>query len=147
MGKVFWERCIYGVVIRDANGMFMAAASRCLSWCKSPELAEAMAVRRGVQVGLQLGLNAVMVESDSKAVIDMINGHTVVSQSVNSTIHDVKVLSNDFQSCMFLFARRSSNSVAHTLASKGLGGLDCSLWTESPHVWLLDSLSRDGDSS
>ncbi|KAE9450880.1 hypothetical protein C3L33_17216, partial [Rhododendron williamsianum] len=80
----------YGVVIRGANGMFMAAASGCLSWCRSPEIAEAMAVRHGVQLGLQLGLNAVMVESDSKAVIDMINGHAVVSQSVNSIIHNVK---------------------------------------------------------
>ncbi|KAI8549452.1 hypothetical protein RHMOL_Rhmol06G0025700 [Rhododendron molle] len=80
----------YGVVIRDANGMFIVAAAGCLSWRGSSEIAQAMAVRHGEQMGLQLGLNAVMVESGSQLVIKMINGNNVVSQSVNSIIHDVK---------------------------------------------------------
>ncbi|KAF7142060.1 hypothetical protein RHSIM_Rhsim06G0197200 [Rhododendron simsii] len=106
----------------------MAATSRCLSWCRSPEIAEAMAVHCGVQMGLQLGLNAVMVESDSKAVINMINRHTVVNQSVNSIIHDIKVGSGVPKQEHVLLAFTESG---HSLATERR--VRAARWTTSFH--------------
>ncbi|KAI8534829.1 hypothetical protein RHMOL_Rhmol10G0127200 [Rhododendron molle] len=79
-----------------------------------------------------MGLRNVLIEGDSQVVINMINGLVVVNQEVKIIIDDIK---------------RSSNLVAHLLASKGLIGLGYSRWTESPPVWLFDPLSRDEVSS
>ncbi|KAI8546617.1 hypothetical protein RHMOL_Rhmol07G0133000 [Rhododendron molle] len=82
----------YGVVIQDCDGRFVAPESGGIKWCASPSLAEAMAIREGVQLGLQQGLEAVIVESDSQALVNMLNGQTTISQDVQVILADVKVL-------------------------------------------------------
>lgn len=47
-------------------------------------------------------------------------------------IDDIQTLSRSFASCIFSYSRRSSNSIAQLLASKGLFGAGYSLWTEFP---------------
>ncbi|XP_058195036.1 uncharacterized protein LOC131311559 [Rhododendron vialii] len=101
----------------------------------------------GVELGQNLGLRNVLIEGDSQAVINMINGLAVVNQEVKIIIDGIKVLSRYFASCIFSYRHRSSNSVVHLLASKGLIGLGYSRWTESPPIWLLDPMSRDEVSS
>ncbi|KAI8534830.1 hypothetical protein RHMOL_Rhmol10G0127200 [Rhododendron molle] len=94
-----------------------------------------------------MGLRNVLIEGDSQVVINMINGLVVVNQEVKIIIDDIKVLSRCLAHCIFSYSHRSSNLVAHLLASKGLIGLGYSRWTESPPVWLFDPLSRDEVSS
>ncbi|KAI8566601.1 hypothetical protein RHMOL_Rhmol02G0053400 [Rhododendron molle] len=67
----------------------------------------------------------------------MINRLVMVNQEVKIIIEDIKVLSRSFASCIFSYSHRSSNSVAHLLASKGLIGLGYSRWTESPPFGFL----------
>lgn len=113
-------------------GQFWAAANGNLEWCTGPLVAEALAFRREVQLGQYLGLREVFVEGDSQAVVNMINGTVTVNQEVKIIVNDIQTLSRCFASCIFSYSCRSSNSVAHLLASKGLFGVGYSLWTEFP---------------
>lgn len=105
MGKLSW------CMIRDSRGSFVGAIMGKLSWCASPAVIEAMAIRSGILLGSQLGLTSVVVESDAKAVINMINGQIVTSQELGVLIHDVQALGRSFQVCSFSFACRSCNMV------------------------------------
>ncbi|XP_058216716.1 uncharacterized protein LOC131327582 [Rhododendron vialii] len=134
----------YGIVVRDYRGLFVAASMGFSQWCASSLVAEALAIRQGVHLGFQLGLGSIFVESDAQLLVKMLNGQITTNQEVEMIIHDIQALSKNFQCCSFSFVRRTGNSVAHVLASKGLSGSGYSLWTESPPLWLLGPLSRDG---
>ncbi|KAI8550062.1 hypothetical protein RHMOL_Rhmol06G0075100 [Rhododendron molle] len=74
------------------------------------------------------------MESDSQAVINMLNGLPGVQP--RSEDSDVKILGRCFQSCIFCpFFHRSSNAVAHTLGGKCIVRTRDSLWTKSLPLW------------
>ncbi|XP_058222863.1 uncharacterized protein LOC131332577 [Rhododendron vialii] len=134
----------YGIVVRDYRGLFVVASVGFSKWCASSLVVEALAIRQSVHLGFQLGLGSIFVESDAQLLVKMLNGQVTTNQEVEIIIHDIQALSKNFQCYGFSFVRRTGNSVAYVLASKGLSGSGYSLWTESPPLWLLGPLSRDG---
>ncbi|KAK3205554.1 hypothetical protein Dsin_019600 [Dipteronia sinensis] len=62
-----------GLVIRDHQGFVMASSSQRLEVCFSPQIAEAMAIKRGIQFAFDTGLVLVVVESDALSVVKMVN--------------------------------------------------------------------------
>lgn len=117
----------YGIIVMGDTGCFVAAAMGVSLGCSSPTVAEAMALRRGMQLGLHLGLTSVVMESDSQSIINILNGQIEVSQDVRVVLNDVRALGRNFHSCILSFSRHSTNNVAHILACKGLVGEGCSL--------------------
>lgn len=84
------------MIIRNVGGDFVAASSGHLHWHTSLTLVEALAIRMGILLGLELGLlHSVILESDSQMVINMLNGLVVVSQEV-VFVHDIKSLASGF---------------------------------------------------
>lgn len=51
-------------------------------------------------------------------------------------LNDVRAFGRGFASCIFPLSGRSTNNVTHVLASRGLVGKRCSLWTKSLPVWI-----------
>ncbi|XBI48054.1 hypothetical protein VPH35_111878 [Triticum aestivum] len=65
----------YGVVIRDSSGKFIAAGNGKIEWCGDALMAEAMALRFGLNLATTVGCNRIEVNSDNVEVIEaMKNG-------------------------------------------------------------------------
>ncbi|XP_058221937.1 uncharacterized protein LOC131331973 [Rhododendron vialii] len=127
----------YGIIVRGDTGCFVAAAMGVSLGCSSPAVAESMALRRGMQLGLHLGLTSVVMESDSQSIISILNDQIEVSQDVCVVLNDVRALEKNFHNCIFSFSKLSANNVAHVLACKGLVGEGYSFWTESLREFLI----------
>ena len=90
---------------------------------------EAIAIYSGAQLGSELSLLSIIVESDNKALVDMLNGSITLSLEVEVILRDIKCLQCGFQCCDVVYGKRSSNGAAHTAPRKGVLGLGYSLWT------------------
>ncbi|KAK3221714.1 hypothetical protein Dsin_008739 [Dipteronia sinensis] len=66
-----------GVIIRDCNGYVMASLCHYFEPCCQPQIAEAMAILRGLRFALETGLVPTSLESDALAVVNMIGSKSV----------------------------------------------------------------------
>ncbi|KAE8809873.1 hypothetical protein D1007_13465 [Hordeum vulgare] len=89
-----------GVVIRDHNDKFIAVANEKIEICYDAFIAEAIAVRFGLNLGRRVGCSRIEVNSDNVKVISTLNeGY---SSSVAGTIFDDSYfLSLDFNHIVF----------------------------------------------
>ncbi|KAL5807551.1 hypothetical protein ACOSQ3_030439 [Xanthoceras sorbifolium] len=63
-----------GAIIRNDQGLVMAASTRKIRAGISVDSAEALAVLSGIQLAHEAGIYPIVVESDSKGVVDLLNG-------------------------------------------------------------------------
>jgi ribonuclease HI len=62
-----------GAVLRDIDGHFIAASCYLIPHVSTPMLAEAIALREGLELATRLNLSRVQAESDSSDVINACN--------------------------------------------------------------------------
>uniref|UniRef100_A0A8I6Y3E3 Reverse transcriptase domain-containing protein n=1 Tax=Hordeum vulgare subsp. vulgare TaxID=112509 RepID=A0A8I6Y3E3_HORVV len=105
-----------GVVLRDHSGSFIMSVSEGMSVFPTPELAEAMAVRRGLLAAHSRGAHRIILASDCLSFIQHITSPGMDLSTLGAVIADIRSMASDFQSCMFQFHRRCYNVVAHKLA-------------------------------
>ncbi|XP_050125671.1 uncharacterized protein LOC126602882 [Malus sylvestris] len=133
-----------GVVIRDASGQFVAAERFALS-TPSVAAAEATALLRGCELGSSLGLQLVIVESDSRESIDWLSGDVDVgSWEAYPVLTRVKMVSDAFQFCRWSWVPRSANGAADFLASRGFPEMGSRVWVDRPPSSLVFVLNKDG---
>ncbi|CAN6706248.1 unnamed protein product [Malus baccata var. baccata] len=107
-----------GVVIRDANGQFMAAERYAFS-SPSVAAAEATALLRGCELGSSLGFQSVILESDSRESIDWLSRAVDVgSWEAYPVLTRVKFVSEAFQFCRWSWVPRTANGAVDFLASR-----------------------------
>ncbi|CAN6724577.1 unnamed protein product [Malus baccata var. baccata] len=133
-----------GVIIRAAEGKFVAAARYPLS-APSTAVAEALALLRGCELGAAMGLQAMIVESDSLEAVKCLS----VSLEMGSwdtfpVLARVKQLGEAFQFCRWSWVPRSANGAAHELASVGFPEMCEYVWVERPPSSLVFVLNNDG---
>jgi ribonuclease HI len=105
-----------GVVIRNHMGECLTACSELLAEVTSPELAEALAVRRALSLADEEGFRKLQVVSDCLSVVQRINSSMVDRSHVGVVVRDIKDLANSFSSILFNHVHRESNGAAHILA-------------------------------
>nr|XP_017184705.1 uncharacterized protein LOC108172102 [Malus domestica] len=106
-----------GVVIRDVEGQFVAAARYAI---QTPNVvsAEAMAILRGCELAIALGHQWVIVESDSKELISSLSSSLDNGRwEAFPTLANVLRLQESFQGCRWSWVPRSANLAADRLAS------------------------------
>ncbi|KAM2552223.1 hypothetical protein TB2_016639 [Malus domestica] len=133
-----------GVVIRDANGQFMAAERYAFS---SPSVvaAEATALLRGCELGSSLGFQLVILESDSRESIDWLSGAVDVgSWEAYPVLTRVELVSEAFQFCRWSWVPRTANGSADFLASRGFPEMGSRVWVDRPPSSLVFVLNKDG---
>ncbi|KAK2659903.1 hypothetical protein Ddye_006436 [Dipteronia dyeriana] len=113
-----------GLVIRDCNGHNFGV-------CYRPEIAEAMAILRGLQLALKTGLVSASLESDALTVVNMIGTNTVPGSDVGVIIYDILGVLGDSCFSSITFVPRLANKVAHSLAKP-------TLVYKGEFVWLRD---------
>ena len=133
-----------GVVIRNAEGLVMAASSQRLVASFPPHIAEASAIRVGIQLAIDTGLNPITVESDAAVVVNWINGELDLLSEVGTIITDIKYLLHQIQCVAVTFVPRLANMVAHCLAKFALSCDEDRFWLEDDppcvsHIVLADA--------
>ena len=79
------ERTV-GAVIRDHNGMFIAAANEKLEICYNSFTSEALIVRFGLNLARTMGCSKIEINSDNREIVETLNDGN--SSSVGSAIFD-----------------------------------------------------------
>lgn len=104
-----------GIIVRNHLGDVVSGHTKKFPIC-SPLLAEACALREGVVLALNLGMENVLFESDSLMLIKACRREEVNGE-VQNLVADILYMKQAFQSCGFTWVARSGNGVAHLLAS------------------------------
>jgi hypothetical protein len=82
----------------------------------TPELAEALALRRAVSLAGDEGFDKLMVVSDCLSLIQRINSSELDRSPIGVVVQDIKLLATKFIAVSFSHIFRESNFAAHTLA-------------------------------
>ena len=90
-----------------------------------------------------LGLNRVVVESDSQLLVKAFQGTNRDLSYFGSLVEDRKILSKHLGDCLFTFAKRSANQVVHSLARTAGSMSDRENWVSCPPSFIFDVLDLD----
>ncbi|KAK3225424.1 hypothetical protein Dsin_005286 [Dipteronia sinensis] len=123
--------CVVGVglVVRDSMGCVLATSSQRVVATYNAQLAEAVAIHRGLVLACETGLYPIEVESDAKVVVGWINDSKHYSSEVGLVIDAIHKILRYNISCSIKFVSKKANVVTHTLAKLALS------WEED-YVWL-----------
>ncbi|KAK3185171.1 hypothetical protein Dsin_032457 [Dipteronia sinensis] len=86
----------FGLMIRDHNDHVRRSSIQSLMASFSPRIAEAIAIFQGMVLAVNFGLLPLVVESDAKFMIDMINGGVTPQANIGVIIHDILSLLSKF---------------------------------------------------
>jgi hypothetical protein len=106
----------WGAVLHHHNGAFVLCATEVLEVFPTPELVEALVVRRALMVARDHGVMRIDLVSDCLSLIHRISSQVQDFSSAGSVIGDIKSLATDFESRSFSFSSHRSNVVEHKLA-------------------------------
>ncbi|XP_021722372.1 uncharacterized protein LOC110689847 [Chenopodium quinoa] len=106
----------FGVLIRDNHGGLLAAAVKHCEARWSPDMAEAGAMRYGVELARRLGFEKVVLESDALTTVRAIQTRQVGAAPIFLLFDDVLKMSNDFSFFSCNHVKRTGNTVAHFVA-------------------------------
>ena len=132
------------VVVRDAKGVFIAAARYPLS-ASCVALAEAIALLRGCELAISLGLSLAIFEFDYLGSIsclsNSLSGGNWVAYPILALVRD---LDDSFQFCRWFWVPRSANLAADSLASVFNTEMCNVVWVNRPPSSLVFVLNNDG---
>ena len=112
-----------GVVVKDMEGMVIAALSQNIQLPNSVDSIEALAARRAIILAQEISLTQVVMEGDSLKVIAAINSLKQSRTQWGYVIEDIKKASLCLQACSFCHVSSRGNSLAHSLQEKQLLGV------------------------
>ncbi|KAL5836597.1 hypothetical protein ACOSQ3_013766 [Xanthoceras sorbifolium] len=132
-----------GAIIHNDQGLVMATSSYRINSGLAVVNAEAMAILSGIQLAWEVGIHLIVVESDSKQVVNLLNG-------VGNSITDLGMIVNSILNHpsrshirSFSFSPRVSNTTAHALSRLALDLDEMVVWMEEVpdslhHIVLAD---------
>ncbi|XP_050285282.1 uncharacterized protein LOC126724898 [Quercus robur] len=95
-----------GVVIRNPGGHVIGALSDRIFLPATVDEVEALACRKAISFALDLGVENVVLEGDSKIIIQALNADSSCASSYGHIIEDIRVLALDFASICFSHVKR-----------------------------------------
>ena len=130
-------------MIRDYKGQFIAASSKFIPHVASASMAEAMAMREGLELANRLGCNAVIAETDSLETFEACSGQNMWWTEMAAIFADCVDLASSLWSIRYTHCLREANTVAHELARDGFLNKRSCNWDDDPPSFLLNSLTND----
>jgi ribonuclease HI len=101
-------------VARTAEGAYVGASAVHYEGISDPEVLEAMAVREGLYLALDLNLRRIRVASDCQMVIQALHEHNL--GAISSVTHEIKKTAEGLGEVVFVHENRASNIEPHNLA-------------------------------
>jgi ribonuclease HI len=132
-----------GVVARDHEGLFLAAASKFYPNMASAAMVEALAMKEGLSLANRLGCNNVMMESDSLETIEARTGDEAWWGDSSAVFADCVDLCSMIDKISFKHCSRMANEVAHEIARDCYSSESSCNWVAEPPSFLLEKLIND----
>jgi ribonuclease HI len=132
-----------GAIIRDFEGSFVAAKCVPLPHVESAAMAEALAMRLGLELGRDIGCNRLIAESDSTETIEACNGESRWWNQSSAIYAECVDLIPSIGSVRFKTCPREANQVAHNIARFCFSNNISCNWVDEPPSFILDSLTND----
>lgn len=105
-----------GVILRDAIGRVVMAATKREDDVDEVATIEALAILRGQQLCMPLGICKLVIESDSLLLVQELQASSDSLANAGNIIAEVRQLLSRFQEVQIQHVNRLGNSVAHALA-------------------------------
>ncbi|XP_041011343.1 uncharacterized protein LOC121255128 [Juglans microcarpa x Juglans regia] len=120
-GAIFSDKrkASVGVVLRDTHGKIVMVATKVEFEVERPTTIELLAVLRGLQLCLPLGIPNLVVESDCLPLVQQLQANVGGEDSYTpngNLIAEARQLLSQFQQIQVVHVSRWGNGVAHTLA-------------------------------
>ncbi|KAK0591013.1 hypothetical protein LWI29_034474 [Acer saccharum] len=119
-----------GIIVRNEAGEVMACCSQKLKAYISVETANAMAIHRGVQFGIDCGLNPSLVDSDETLVVKWINQGNFRDSKFGTILSDIDDLRTANSGVSFSYITSQANRAALNLAKFALRIAEGTFWIE-----------------
>ncbi|KAL5738691.1 hypothetical protein ACOSP7_031452 [Xanthoceras sorbifolium] len=137
------KRAGMGVVICDWQCRVMASLSQSYPLLVSVEVAEAMAIHRGLQLAYEIGLSPVGFETDASSLVSFIVKKDPPLSDVGLVAADIIHLVSLLSISHISFVPSSYNGVAHRLAKFGLSISDFLVWMEEVPLCVEDLIQSE----
>ena len=105
-------------LIRNSSGEWVKGFARSVGFATSVT-AEFWALRDGLILASQLGLQQIEVEIDAKVVVDLVQSNSVVNNSFLPLLNDCRSLLRSFHQVSVSHTFREANRCADALARRG----------------------------
>ncbi|CAI9757855.1 unnamed protein product [Fraxinus pennsylvanica] len=125
------EKAGIGVVLRDSSGTVIIAMSKIEKSVEESEAIELLAIFRGMQLCVNMGIQNLLVESDRKMVIEVLQTDSMLNSSLGVLYQEVKIFATHFVNCNYSHIYRECNMVAHKLARHAQWVDDICVWLDS----------------
>ena len=129
-----------GVVIRSAQGDFIAAKSDNFPGSFEAREAEAIGVRKALSWLKKFAFHSVILNMDSLQVFNALHDKIIYPNGFGSIIDDCRALTHSLEEVTFSFVRTSANSAAYAVAQVGGSMLGSGEWRLVPPPWLVEAL-------
>ena len=130
------------VIIRNEQGLVMAALSQQIPSPALVEMVEVLEARQALVFAKELGFDKVVMEGDSKTVIKAILGDYMDCSYMGHVLQDIKLLFSSFSFISVKHIHREGNCVAHKLARRAIRN-HFLVWMESVPPDVLDVYQLD----
>ncbi|KAE8776165.1 hypothetical protein D1007_51201 [Hordeum vulgare] len=131
-----------GAVLRSDKGVFIVGSCSAISFAEDVSSAEARALRDGLLLASEVGVQKIIVESDCQDVIDTMLLDDNSLGPAAAVYEECSFLAKNFSLIQFSFCPREANMVAHTLA-RFAEPTRTIKWMEEPPGFLIDTLAND----
>ncbi|KAF7811004.1 scopoletin glucosyltransferase-like [Senna tora] len=132
-----------GGVFRDHEGLCVGAFSGKVLPMGDVTLMEALGMRKGIEVARDGGITHIIVESDSKIVVDMLHSPCTHESRLSAVCKSIIELCKQFSDCDIRWVPRVCNSSAHCMARLALNFNDDKVWPDSAPIWLTETCTAD----
>ena len=116
----------------------MGAMSKKISRPLEAIKAEAKAMEVGILFAWDLGLNNIVAEGDSLAVVQALKGSITPTISIQKVTEGISWWLKKFDNWKILHARRSNNTAAHSMAKEAKSILESIIWVEDSPPFITD---------
>jgi ribonuclease HI len=130
---------LVGAIIQDFKGSFVAESWRPISHVASVAMAEAIALKEGLELVQNLGCNRLIAESDSVETIEACSGESRWWNESTAIYSDCIDISTLIGTVKFKSCPREANQVALEIAKFSFLHNQTCNWVDEPPSFILDS--------
>lgn len=135
-----------GVVIaRYEDGQIMGACSYPYFDVVDAFLVEEQECERALIFAYEMGFWRILVEGDSRIVINKIKSREYDKSFLRSIIHYIRRIERNLEEITYQFIHREANMAAHMLATKGRKWLESHFWVEEAPIQVEITVKADWD--
>ena len=131
-----------GAVLRDDKGRFIAGGNGKIDYCADVLMAEALALKFGLNLAQRAGCNRLIINSDNLEVIETMQDGGQSAGAAAAIFDDCYHYACDFIMTKFEHCNREANKVAHELARLARF-FSTSDWFEEPISEIVMFLTND----